>query len=82
MVQRKTFPAPGDYTISVATERMKDGRWSAVTTIRHTTSQSERAIDLPVSPDARFSTESEAETFEVGRALEWIEKNSPSGTSA
>ena len=29
MVQRRRFPAPNDYTISVATERMKDGRWSA-----------------------------------------------------
>jgi hypothetical protein len=75
MVQRKTFPAPGDYTISVATERMKDGGWSAVTTIRHTTPWSERNIDLPISPEARFRSESEAESFEVNRALEWIEQN-------
>jgi hypothetical protein len=61
---------------------MKDGRWSAVTTIHHTTARSERNIDLPVSADARFGSESEAESFEVSRALEWIEQNSPSGASA
>ncbi len=82
MVQRKTFPAPGDYTISVATERMKDGRWSAVTTIHHTTPRSERNIDLPIAADARFGSEAEAESFEVSRALEWIDQNSPSGASA
>jgi len=64
MVQRKRFDAPGDYTIAVAAERMKDGKWSAVTT------------DLPIS-DTRFATEEEAENFELSRAREWIEKNAP-----
>jgi hypothetical protein len=77
MVQRKRFPAPGDYSIAVAAERMKDGQWSAVTTIQQTTATGERNIDLPIS-DARFATEEEAERFEVSRAQEWIQKNAPS----
>jgi len=32
---------------------------------------------LPIS-DTRFATEEEAESFEVSRAKEWIEKNAPS----
>jgi hypothetical protein len=82
MVQRKRFPGPGDYTITVATERMKDGKWSAVATIHQSTPTSERHIDLPISSDARFATEAEAESFEVTRALEWIEQNSPSSAHA
>lgn len=76
MVQRKRFEAPGDYSIAVASERMKDGKWSAVTTIQQSTQTGERNIDLPIS-DARFATEEEAETFEVSRAREWIQKNTP-----
>ena len=77
MVERKRFPAPGDYSIAVAAERMKDGRWSAVSTIQQATPTGERNIDLPIS-DTRFATEEEAESFEVSRAKEWIEKNAPS----
>jgi hypothetical protein len=76
MVERKRFPAPKDYSIAVAAERMKDGKWSAVTTIQQTTGTGERNIDLPIS-DTRFATEEEAEQFEVSRAHEWIEKNAP-----
>ena len=77
MVERKRFPAPGDYSIAVAAERMKDGKWLAVSTIQQATPTGERHIDLPIS-DARFATEEEAESFEVSRAKEWIEKNAPS----
>ncbi len=77
MVQRKQFPAPGNYSIAVAAERMKDGKWAAVTTIQQSTPTSERNIDLPIS-DARFATEAEAEAFEVTRGREWIERNAPS----
>ena len=77
MVQRKRFPAPGDYSIAVATERMKDGQWSAVASVQQSTASGERNIGLPIS-DARFATEAEAETFEVTRAREWIEQNAPS----
>ncbi len=81
MVQRKRFPAPGDYSIAVAAERMKDGKWLAVTTIQQATATGERNIDLPIS-DARFATEEEAERFEVSRAHEWIERNAPSDARA
>lgn len=81
MVQRKRFGAPGDYTIAVATERMKDGKWSSVATIQQSTPTGERNVDLPVS-DARFATEAEAENFEVSRAREWIERNTPSDARA
>ena len=77
MAQRRRFPAPNNYTISVATERMKDGKWSAVATIQQATPTGERHIDLPVFADARFGSEAEAEGFEVSRALEWIEQNAP-----
>jgi hypothetical protein len=77
MVQRKRFPAPGDYRIAVATERMKDGKWSAVVTVQQSTATGERNVDLPIS-DTRFDTEAEAEAFEVTRAREWIEQNAPS----
>lgn len=78
MVQRKRFPAPAGYTIDVATERMRDGRWSSVATIHQSTPSGERHIDLPIATEARFPTEAEAETFEVSRALEWVEQNVPS----
>jgi hypothetical protein len=81
MVQRKRFPAPAGYTIDVATERMRDGKWSAVATIHHSTPSGERHIDLPVS-DARFATEDEAERFEVSRSLEWVDQNTPSAAGA
>ena len=76
MVQRKRFEAPGGYSIAIAAECMKDGKWSAVTTIQQSTPTGERNIDLPIS-DARFATEAEAENSEVSRAREWIEKNAP-----
>ena len=81
MVERKTFPARGDYRIAVAAERMKDGKWSAVATIQQSTPTGQRNIDLPVS-DARFATEAEAENFEVSRAQEWIDQNTPSSAPA
>jgi hypothetical protein len=81
MVERKTFPAGGGYSIAVAAERMKDGKWSAVVTIQQSTPTSQRNIDLPIS-DARFATEAEAENFELSRAREWIEQNTPSSARA
>jgi len=81
MVQRKRFPAAGDYSIALAAERMKDGKWLAVTTIQQSTPTGERNIDLPIS-DTRFATEEEAESFELSRAQEWIAKNTPSDARA
>ena len=82
MVQRKRFPAPAGYTIDVATERMRDGKWSAVATIHQAIPSGERHIDLPLLTEKRFATEAEAENFEVSRALEWVEQNIPSDARA
>ena len=81
MVERKTFPAGGGYSIAVAAERMKDGKWSAVATVQQSTATGQRNIDLPIS-NARFATEAEAENFELSRAREWIEQNTPSSERA
>jgi len=81
MVERKTFPAGGGYSIAVAAERMKDGKWSAVAIVQQSTATGQRNIDLPIS-NARFATEAEAENFELSRAREWIEQNTPSSARA
>ncbi len=79
MIQRKTVPARGGYSISVAAERMRDGRWSAVATLQQATPTGLRNIDLPVS-DARFDSEAEAEQHIVDLAKEWIDRNAPPDT--
>ena len=77
MIQRKTIPAQGDYSIAVASEQMRDGRWSAVATLQQPTPTGLRNIDLPVS-DQRFDTEAEAERFVIELAKAWIDRNEPS----
>jgi len=79
MIQRKTIPAQGDYRIAVASEKMRDGKWSAVATLQQSTSTGQRNIDLPVS-DQRFDTETEAEQFVVELAKAWIDRNAPPDT--
>ena len=74
MVHRKTFPAVGGYNIAVASEQMRDGKWSAVATVTHATGSSQRAVDLPV-PTERFESEADAERFAVDTARAWIERN-------
>ena len=76
MIQRKTIPARGDYSIAVAREQMQDGRWSAVGTLQQPTPSGLRTIDLPVS-DQRFESEAEAERFVVELAKAWIDRNTP-----
>jgi len=76
MVQRKIFPASAGYNVAVASERMQDGRWSAVATVTHSTGTGQRVIDLPVT-DERFDTEEAAERSVVKMAMEWIERNTP-----
>ena len=77
MIQRKTIPAQGDYSIAVASEKMRDGRWSAVATLQQSTATGMRNIDLPVS-EQRFDTEDEAERFVIDLAKAWIDHNEPS----
>jgi len=74
MVHRKTFPAVGGYDIAVASEQMRDGKWSAVATVTHSSGTSQRAMDLPV-PTERFESEADAELFAVETARAWIERN-------
>jgi len=77
MIQRKIFPAYGNYNIAIASEQMHDGKWAAVATVTQSTGTAERNIDLPVSNE-RFDTEGEAENFAVRTAREWIDRNTPS----
>ena len=81
MVHRKMFPADGGYSISVANEQMRDGKWLAVATITHSTETSQRSVDLPV-PTERFESEAEAERFAVDAATAWIERNVPADEAA
>ena len=76
MVERKTFPAYGGYSIAVASEQMRDGKWAAVATVTQSTGTAQRAIDLPV-PDERFDTEAEAANVAFKTAMEWIDQNTP-----
>jgi hypothetical protein len=77
MVERKIFPAYGGYSVAVASEQMKDGKWAAVATITHSTGTGQRVIDLPI-PTERFDTEEQAEGSAVKVAMEWIDRNAPS----
>jgi hypothetical protein len=76
MIERKTFPADGTHTISIAAEQMSDGRWAVVASVKQATGSAERVIDLPV-PDQRFATEKEAEEFGLRMGKEWIDRNAP-----
>ena len=76
MVQRKTFPAERTCAISVVTERMPDGSWAVVTSVKHYFDTTEKVIDLPVT-DERFAGEAEAEEFGVRTGREWIAHHKP-----
>ena len=76
MIHKKTVPADGGYSIAVASEQMRDGKWLSVATITHSTETSQRSVDLPV-PTERFDSEAEAERFAIESAKAWIEHNVP-----
>jgi hypothetical protein len=76
MVERKTIPVSDDRAINVVTERMADGTWAVVASVRQTTDGAESVQDLPV-PTERFASQGEAEAFGVRQAQEWIEQNLP-----
>jgi hypothetical protein len=77
MVKRDTYPTkfPG-CEISVATEKMKDGKWSVVATIHHTVGEGVQATPLPVT-HMRFDTEEEAHAFGMAQAHEYLERATP-----
>ena len=76
MIERKTFPAARDCQIAVVTERMDDGTWAVVASVKHFSDRSEKIVDLPV-PMQRFASQAEAEAHGVRLGEAWIEKNEP-----
>jgi hypothetical protein len=76
MVERKTIPVDDQYSINIVTERMNDGSWAVVATIKHVTPTGEKVIDLPVR-DTRYREQSEAETAGERQARDWLERNMP-----
>lgn len=63
-------------SISVVTERLRDGRWAVVATVTHETPGAVHATPLPV-PDRTFPTEDEAREFGHAQARDWIERSLP-----
>ena len=77
MVKRHSYPTnfPGCEG-SVATERMKDGKWSVVATIEHKVGDGIQHTPLPVT-HLRFDTEEEAHAFGMTQASEYLERAEP-----
>ena len=65
-----------DYTISVATERMKSGDWAVVARAVHHSPTAEDIFPIPV-PEKQFSTQQEAREFGIDCARQWIDENTP-----
>ena len=76
MIQRTTVPVDDQSSIAVVTERMADGGWAVVASVRHRSPSGEQIIDLPVS-DARYATQAEAEQAGVSQGRDWIARNMP-----
>jgi hypothetical protein len=74
MIERKTFPADRNCQIAVVTERMDDGTWAVVASVKHLSDRSTTITDLPV-PQQRFASQAEAEAHGVRLGEHWIEKN-------
>jgi hypothetical protein len=77
MVKRESYPTkfPG-CSISVATERMKDGKWSVVSTIEHNLGEGVQYTPLPVT-HLRFDSEQEAHAFGMAQATEYLDRAEP-----
>lgn len=67
-----------EYTISVATERMKSGDWAVVARAVHRTPTADDVFPVPV-PEKKFPTEQEAREFGMDVARHWIDENTPRG---
>ena len=76
MIERKTVPVDDESSIAVVTERMADGSWASVASIKHQSPTGEKIIDLPVR-DARYPTQDEAEQAAVSEARDWFDRNMP-----
>jgi hypothetical protein len=76
MIERKTVPVDEETSIAVVTERMADGAYAVVASIKHRSPNGEQTTDLPVS-DTRYATQSEAEDAGLHQARDWIARNAP-----
>jgi hypothetical protein len=77
MVKRNSYPTnhPG-CEITLTTERMKDDKWSVVATIEHHIGDGVQYTPLPVTSE-RFDTESDARTFGMAQAEEYLQRAEP-----
>lgn len=77
MVNRQTYPTDyGGCDVSVVTERMRDGAWAVVATVRHHTDRGTKVIPLAV-PRRRFVSEEEARQFGLAQANRWLARSLP-----
>jgi hypothetical protein len=76
MIERKTVPVDDESSIAIVTERMTDGTWAVVASVKHQSPTGEKITDLPVR-DVRYASQGEAEDAGVSQAREWLERNMP-----
>ena len=76
MIERKTVPVDETYSIAVVPERMGDGGYAVVASIKHLSPTGEKTIDLPVH-DTHYAGQAEAEEAGIRQARDWLERNVP-----
>jgi hypothetical protein len=76
MIERKTLPVDDENSVAIVTERMADGTWAVVASVKHRSPTGEQITDLPVR-DARYGTQAEAEDAGMRQGQEYIERNMP-----
>jgi hypothetical protein len=76
MIERTNVPVDESTSIAVVTERMADGRYAVVASIRHRSPTGEQTTDLPVR-DTRYATRAEAEEAGIRQGRDWMARNRP-----
>jgi hypothetical protein len=76
MIERKTLAVDDENSVAIVTERMADGAWAVVASVKHRSPTGEQITDLPVR-DARYATQAEAEDAGMRQGREYIERNMP-----
>ena len=66
-IVRKEFPSA---------QRLPEGPWAVVASLRHHSDYGEKTIDLPV-PEETFESQPAAEDFGARLAMEWLDRNAP-----
>ena len=74
MIERKLVPVNEEYAIAVVTERMNDGGWAVVASIKHQTPSGEQVTDLPIH-DQRYADQRDAEEAGVRQGRDWLASN-------